>query len=241
MNTALEVRNLRARYGRAQVLHGIDLTVDEGSILVLLGANGAGKTSTLRAITQSIHSTGDIELFGKDLTRLSTDAIARAGVGHVVEGRGTFAELTVEENLFVGLSASKVKSAKQAAEKWYEHFEILRERRHQKAGLLSGGEQQMLALSRAMISAPRVMLLDEPSLGISPKLTGEIYETIKELNEQLGVTFLIVEQSAEVALRVADKAAVLENGSLVAEGAAQDILNDPRLRESYVGRSKEAQ
>lgn len=238
MSTALKTVGLNARYGSAHVLHGVDLTVEEGGIVVLLGSNGAGKTTCLKAIMGAVVRSGEITSRTRDISSMSTADIARTGVGHVVEGRGTLAELTVEDNLLAGLATRRVRRPTRLLNQWYERFEVLGTRSRQRAGLLSGGEQQMLALARAMIGRPHLLLMDEPSLGISPKITTEIYETVRQLNAEDGVSFLIVEQSADVALSVADQAYVLEHGQVTASGSAAEILADPRLRESYVGRAE---
>ncbi|GAA1917462.1 ABC transporter ATP-binding protein [Microbacterium aoyamense] len=235
MSAALETYDLCARYRRAQVLHGIDFTVQDGEIMAMFGANGAGKSTFLRAVVRAVSATGQVRSYGTDLSRLSTEAIARTGVAHVIEGRGTFGELSVEDNLLAAQAPRGRKADRRLFAQWYERFPILKERRQQRAGLLSGGEQQMLALARAMVAEPKLVLMDEPSLGISPKVTKQIYDTVAELNKESGVSFLIVEQSVDAVARIAHSAAVLETGRIVASGPIADIVSDPKLRESYIG------
>ena len=232
----LDVKNLEAGYGRIKVLHGISLSVDEGAVSVLLGANGAGKTTTLRAISGLVKSKGNILLDGKEMSGMRADVIARTGVAHAAEGRGTFTDLTVEENLRVG--AFRRTDKKEIAldmEQMYELFPRLLERRHQKAGNLSGGEQQMLAVGRALMLRPRVLLLDEPSLGLAPVIVNGLFATLSRINKELGTTMLIVEQNANLALEIATYAYVLESGKISLEGPAQEIAAPDGVRAAYLG------
>lgn len=232
----LDVKNLEAGYGRIKVLHGISLSVDEGAVSVLLGANGAGKTTTLRAISGLVKSKGNILLDGKEMSGMPADVIARSGVAHAAEGRGTFTDLTVEENLRVG--AFRRQDKKEIAldmEQMYELFPRLLERRHQKAGNLSGGEQQMLAVGRALMLRPRVLLLDEPSLGLAPVIVNGLFATLSRINKELGTTMLIVEQNANLALEIATYAYVLESGKISLEGPAQEIAAHDGVRAAYLG------
>jgi branched-chain amino acid transport system ATP-binding protein len=232
----LEITDLNAGYGRIPVLHGISLSVEEGSIAVLLGANGAGKTTTLRAISGMVKFTGSIKLDGRELRGNSPDQIARLGVAHGVEGRGTFTDLTVEENLKVGAFRRKDKDGILAdVEQIYELFPRLRERFRQKAGSLSGGEQQMLAVGRALMLKPRVMLLDEPSLGLAPVIIDSLFGALSRINQKLGTAMLIVEQNANLALNIADHAYVLETGSIVVSGPAAEVAAQDSVRAAYLG------
>lgn len=236
MKKVLEIQNLKAGYGRISVLHGISLSVKEGSIAVLLGANGAGKTTTLRAISGLLKSEGNIFLDGNEVNGQSADRIARTGVAHAAEGRGTFTDLTVEENLRVGAFRRKDKAEIAVdLEKMYGLFPRLRERRGQKAGNLSGGEQQMLAVGRALMLRPRVMLLDEPSLGLAPVIINSLFETFSRVNQELGVSMLIVEQNANLALQIAHDAYVLESGSITLSGPASEIASLDGIRAAYLG------
>src|SRR3954447_6819128 len=230
----LDVQQLHAGYGPVEVLHGIDLTVGDGEIVVVLGANGAGKTTTMRAVSGMIPRTGTVRLAGKDISEASTDSIVRAGVGHVPQGRGTFSELTVEDNLRVG---AYVRDGDPSAdmERWLDVFPRLRDRRTQKAGNLSGGEQQMLAIARALMSRPRLLLCDEPSLGLAPILVQEMFSTLAELNRDLNTSILLVEQNANLAMEIAHRAYLLETGSIVASGNAKDLLDDDSVRKAYLG------
>jgi branched-chain amino acid transport system ATP-binding protein len=232
----LEIRGVSAGYGRVAVLQQISLSVGEKSVAVLLGANGAGKTTTLRAISGMIKYSGEILLDGKDLKGLAPDQVARLGVAHGLQGRGTFTDLTVEENLGVGAYRRRDKAEIASdIEEMYVLFPRLRERRKQKAGSLSGGEQQMLAVGRALMLKPRVMLLDEPSLGLAPVIIDDLYEALQRVNRSLGTAMLIVEQNANLALEIADEAYVLETGSMVLSGAARDIAENDGVRAAYLG------
>lgn len=232
----LEISDLSAGYGRIPVLHGISLAVEEGSVAVLLGANGAGKTTTLRAISGMVKCSGSVKLDGQELRGNSPDQIARLGVAHGVEGRGTFVDLTVEENLKVGAFRRKDKEGIHAdLEHIYTLFPRLRERHRQKAGSLSGGEQQMLAVGRALMLKPRVMLLDEPSLGLAPVIIDALFDALRRINREMGTAMLIVEQNANLALEIADQAYVLETGSITLSGPAAEIASQDSIRAAYLG------
>jgi len=234
VGSLLDLRNVTARYGPVQALHDVSLTVEEGEIAALLGANGAGKTTTLRAISGTVRRDGDIQFAGKRLGRVGPDAAARLGIAHVPEGRGTFAELTVWENLRLG-AYTRSGSMKDDFARVQTYFPWIDERRHQQAGTLSGGEQQMLALARAFMQRPRLLLLDEPSLGLAPLLVTEIFRIIKELNEHEGLTVLVVEQNAHIALQAAQNAFVLEVGRVALSGARADLERNESVRRSYLG------
>jgi branched-chain amino acid transport system ATP-binding protein len=234
--SVLEIKGLSAGYGRIAVLHNISLAVEEGHVAVLLGANGAGKTTTLRAISGMIKYSGQVLLDGKDLKGLGPDQIARLGVAHGVQGRGTFVDLTVEDNLMVGAFRRKDKvQIAEDVERIYQLFPRLAERRKQKAGSLSGGEQQMLAVGRALMLKPRVMLLDEPSLGLAPVIIDTLYEALQQINRTLGTAMLIVEQNANLALEIANDAYVLETGSMVVTGTAAQVAANDAVRAAYLG------
>lgn len=234
--SVLEIKGLSAGYGRISVLHDISLAVEEGHVAVLLGANGAGKTTTLRAISGMIKYTGQVLLDGKHLKGLSPDQIARRGIAHGVQGRGTFVDLTVEDNLMVGAfrRSDKIQIAEDI-EQMYVLFPRLRERHKQKAGSLSGGEQQMLAVGRALMLKPRVMVLDEPSLGLAPVIIDTLYEALQQVNQTLGTAMLIVEQNANLALEIAHDAYVLETGSMVVSGTATQVAANDAVRAAYLG------
>ncbi len=236
MSPRLDIRGLSVFYGGAAVVHQIDLVVHEGEMVTLLGANGAGKTSTLRAISrQGAAATGTIHFEGRDTAALSAAQVARAGIAHVPEGRGTFGELSVSDNLRVGAITRKDKRAVQHdMQKYFERFPKLGERASQPAGTLSGGEQQMLAIARALMARPRLLLLDEPSFGVAPRVTQEIYDMLGELRQE-GLTALVVEQNADLALRVADRAYVLDCGRVTVSGAACALRLDDTIRQSYIG------
>lgn len=232
----LEVKGLTAGYGRISVLHGIDLAVPEGTIVVLLGANGAGKTTTLKSISGMVRHEGDVLLDGKNLKGMGPDRIARLGVAHGMEGRGTFRDLTVEDNLNVGAYRRHDKTQIAAdVEQMYTLFPRLRDRREQKAGSLSGGEQQMLAVGRALMLKPRVMLLDEPSLGLAPVIIDDLFAALQTVNATLGTSLLIVEQNANLALEIAHHAYVLETGRVVLSGRADNVAADDSIRAAYLG------
>jgi branched-chain amino acid transport system ATP-binding protein len=231
----LELRDVVARYGPVQALHGVSLDVPEGSVVAVLGANGAGKTTTLRAISGTVRRTGEIVLGGKRL-RGGPEAAARAGVAHVPEGRGTFTELSVNENLRLGAYTRRDRAGvKQDIGRMGEWFPWIAERSDQQAGTLSGGEQQMLALARALMSRPRLLLLDEPSLGLAPLVVAEIFRIVRELNEREGLTVLVVEQNARIALDISDRATVLEVGRVAVEGSADELRANESVRRSYLG------
>jgi len=229
----LELDDVRARYGPVQALHGVSLAVEEGEIVAVLGANGAGKTTTLRAISNTVRRDGAIRFGGRTLGRGGPDDVARLGIAHVPEGRGTFAELTVWENLRLG-AYSRRGSVKADFARVTDYFPWIAERKHQQAGTLSGGEQQMLALARAFMQRPRLLLLDEPSLGLAPRLVTEIFRIIKDLNDD-GLTVLVVEQNAHIALQLAQTAYVLEVGRIALSGPSTELQQHESIRRSYLG------
>jgi branched-chain amino acid transport system ATP-binding protein len=232
----LEVKDLVAGYGAVQVLHGINLSVDEGQVAVVLGANGAGKTTTLRALTGMIKTSGSIVLDGEELIGKKTDEIVRRRIAHVPQGRGTVAQFSVDENLDLGAYIRNDKAGIEADKaKMFELFPRLAERRKQAAGSLSGGEQQMLAIARALMLSPRVLLLDEPSLGLAPLIIRNVFETLEQINKEFNTTMLVVEQNANLALGIADSAFVLETGNIVASGSAEQVKNDDVVRKAYLG------
>jgi branched-chain amino acid transport system ATP-binding protein len=229
----LELHNIHARYGPVKALHGVSLQVGDGELVAVLGANGAGKTTTLRMISGTVRRTGDVVFGGKKLPR-RPEATARAGIAHVPEGRGTFSELSVWENLRLG-SYARRGSVKEEAERVFEFFPRLAERRDQQAGTLSGGEQQMLALGRAMMARPKVLLLDEPSLGLAPLVVKEIFEAVAAMKGNDGMSVLVVEQNANLALAHAARAYVLEVGNVVVEGTSDELRANESVRKSYLG------
>lgn len=230
----LQVSGLRAGYGPVDVLLGIDLEVVEGDIVVILGANGAGKTTTMRAISGTIPRGGSILFDGTDIASHSPESIVRGGIAHVPQGRGTFADLTVEENLKIGGYVRKG-AIDPEIQRWYGTFPRLEERKNQKAGSLSGGEQQMLAIARALMSRPRLLLCDEPSLGLAPLIIQELFAVLRQLNREEGLSVLLVEQNANLALKVANNVYLLETGQVVASGSAESIAGDERIRKAYLG------
>jgi branched-chain amino acid transport system ATP-binding protein len=234
VRTLLELDDVRARYGPVHALHGVSLTVGEGEVVAVLGANGAGKTTTLRAISGTVSRSGAIDLDGDPL-RGGPERIARAGIAHVPEGRGTFVELTVEENLRLGAYARRGGRVQDDLQRVTRHFPWMSERKSQRAGTLSGGEQQMLALGRALMARPRLLLLDEPSLGLAPLVVRELFRIVRELNEQEGLTVLVVEQDARTALSVASRAYVLEVGRVVLAGTSEQLQGNESIRRSYLG------
>jgi branched-chain amino acid transport system ATP-binding protein len=234
VTTLLEIDSLEARYGPVQALHGVSLTVDEGEIVAVLGANGAGKTTTLRAISGTVHRNGTIELFGKPL-RGGPEAAAKAGIAHVPEGRGTFVDLTVTENLRIGAYTRRDRKVKEDIARVTGFFPWMAERGGQRAGTLSGGEQQMLALARALMSRPKLLLLDEPSLGLAPMIVRDFFSTVRRLNEEEGLTVLVVEQDARIALRSSARAYVLEVGRVALTGTSAQLQGDESVRRSYLG------
>ncbi len=240
MAKLFEAKKLCAYYGATQVLFDVDFSIEQGKITTILGANGAGKTTTLRALCQIVKTTGsmtlnagngDVQIVGK-----ATDAVVRMGVAHVPDGRGTFTALSVEDNLRLG---AYVRSDKDAVAKDMEHcfklFPRLRERRQQQAGTLSGGEQQMLAISRALMLKPKLLLLDEPSFGLAPLIVAEIFRIMRQINEEDGVSMLLVEQNASLALNLAHHAYLLETGNVALSGPAEQIKNDESVRRAYLG------
>jgi len=231
----LELRDVEARYGPVQVLRGVSLEVPEGSVVAVLGANGAGKTTTLRAISNTVRRSGELLFAGEPLGHRGPEAIARLGVAHVPEGRGTFAELTVWENLRLGAYTRPGSSLRSDPGRVLSYFPWLEDRRNQEAGTLSGGEQQMLALARAFVQRPRLLMLDEPSLGLAPVLVTEIFRIIRELNEQEGLTVLVVEQNAHLALQLAQTAYVLEVGRVALSGPSEELAAHESVRRSYLG------
>jgi len=232
----LEVKGLHAWYGPTHVLHGMDFAMDEGSITTLLGANGAGKTTTLRALCGMVKTGGQIRFSGNRIEGKATEDIVRLGVAHVPDGRGTFAHLTTEENLRLGGYTRKDKrEVEKDVERMYGYFPRLKERHRQQAGTLSGGEQQMLAVSRALMLRPKLLLLDEPSFGLSPLLVRELFGILRTINESERVSMLLVEQNAAMALDLADRAYLIETGRVVLSGAAADMKRDDAVRRAYLG------
>ena len=231
----LEVSGLKAAYGDIQVLHGIDFSVDEGQIAVILGANGAGKTTTLRALCAMVSTEGSVRLAGEELSGRHTADIVRRGVAHVPQGRGTFPDLSVEENLMAGAYVRSDTDVRADMEQWFETFPVLGERRGQTAGSLSGGEQQMLAIARALMLRPSLLLLDEPSLGLAPMITRSLFDQLTAINAGAGTTMLVVEQNASLALGVADVAYVLEAGEVALSGPADELAADDSVRRAYLG------
>jgi branched-chain amino acid transport system ATP-binding protein len=229
----LELRDVEADYGAIRALHGVTLSVDDGDFVAILGANGAGKTTTLRAISGTVKTRGDVLLDGSKLFRRTPEGMARRGVAHVPEGRGTFTTLSVLDNLRLGAWVQRGTSARDLA-RVFEFFPLLYERRDQQAGTLSGGEQQMLALGRAMMAKPRLLLLDEPSLGLAPLVVAEIFGVLRRMNES-GTTIVVVEQNATRALAAAQHAYVLETGRVVLGGVASDLRRNDSVRRSYLG------
>jgi branched-chain amino acid transport system ATP-binding protein len=232
----LEVEGLKAYYGQTQALHEVTFSLERGGITTLLGANGAGKTTTLRSLCGMVRTEGAIRFDGRPIAGRATEEIVRLGVGHVPEGRGTFTSLTVDENLRVASYTRRDKAATQRdLEMVFEYFPILKARVAQQAGTLSGGEQQMLAISRALMLGPRLMLLDEPSFGLAPLIVVEIFRILRRINEEEKVSILLVEQNAALALDLADHAYVLETGHVVMSGPSAVVKNDENIRKSYLG------
>ena len=232
----LEVKDLFAGYGATEVLHGLSMQIKEGSITTLLGANGAGKTTTLRALSKMIKVRGQILFDGQAIEGRATEDIVRLGVAHVPDGRGTFGSLSTEENLQLGSYTRKDKhEVALDQEKMYSYFPRLKERRNQQAGTLSGGEQQMLAIARALMLRPRLLLLDEPSFGLAPLVVREIFDIMQTINQRDKVTILLVEQNAAMALDLANYAYLLETGKLVLSGLSKDLKQDEAIRRSYLG------
>ncbi len=236
MSAILETKGLSAAYGPTRVLDSLDLELSAGGIVTLLGANGAGKTTTLRAIcNMMVRSTGEIRFAGQRIDGRPTEDIVRRGIGHVPDGRGTFVSLSVEENLRLGAYTRRDKQVAQDFERVYAYFPRLRERRHQQAGTLSGGEQQMLAISRALMLRPKLLLLDEPSFGLAPLVVQEIFRILRTINQQEGVSMLLVEQNASIALELADHAYLLETGRIIMAGPSKRISSDEAVRRAYLG------
>lgn len=232
----LDVRGLEAGYGATRVLFGIDLQVAAGSVTALLGANGAGKTTTLRALCGLIRRQGQVTLEGRRIDGLATEEIVRLGVAHVPDGRGTFTGLTTEENLRLGACTRRDKAGvREDLERFYAYFPRLKERRHQQAGTLSGGEQQMLAIARALMLRPRLLLMDEPSFGLAPKVVQDIFRIMRRVREEQNVAILLVEQNASLALELADTAYLLETGRIVLSGSAAAVRSNEAVRAAYLG------
>jgi branched-chain amino acid transport system ATP-binding protein len=233
----LEVKNMHVEYGKVVALHDVSFTLQKGEILSIIGSNGAGKTTLLNAISAQVKNTGDIILEGKPLSRVP-HRVVKSGIVQVPEGRKIFAALTVEENLLVGayLNSDK-KEVEKMIQEQFKAFPILEERKKQLAGMLSGGEQQMLAIARGMMSRPSILLLDEPSLGLAPKIVASVFQTIKSIQAS-GITVLLVEQNAVKALGIADHAIVLENGKITKTGSGAELMNDPKIAEAYLGTKK---
>ncbi len=230
----LTISGLTAGYGQIEVLHGLEVTVGDGEIVVILGANGAGKTTTMRAISGMIARSGIINFNGQEIGAMKPDAVLRAGISQVPQGRGTFTDLSVEDNLRAGAYTVKG-SVVGDLDRWYEVFPRLLERRDQRAGSLSGGEQQMLAIARAMMNRPRLLLCDEPSLGLAPIITQNLFKILGELRDEMGMALLVVEQNAGLSLQLADRAYVLETGHIVATGTGDELLADDTIKQAYLG------
>ena len=231
--TLLELKDVEARYGPVKALHGVTLRVDEGELVSVLGANGAGKTTTLRAISGTVRRSGDVLFAGSKLPRRA-EATARAGIAHVPEGRGTFTELSVWDNLRLG-AYTRRRGVKDDAQRVFGYFPRLEERRDQQAGTLSGGEQQMLAIGRALMARPRLLLLDEPSLGLAPLVVKEIFDVLEKMKGEDGMSVLVVEQNARLALAHSSRAYVLEVGRVVVEGSSDELRANESVRKSYLG------
>jgi branched-chain amino acid transport system ATP-binding protein len=232
----LEVNNLTAGYGQTRVLHGMDFAIEKGSITALLGANGAGKTTTLRSLCAMVRTQGEVLFEGRRIEAMATEDIVRLGVAHVPDGRGTFLNLSTEENLRLGGYTRRDRKAVEAdIERVFGYFPRLRERRAQQAGTLSGGEQQMLAVSRALMLKPKLMLLDEPSFGLAPLLVRELFSILRDIREREGVSMMLVEQNAAMALDLADHAYLIETGRVVLQGRSTELKNNEAVRRSYLG------
>jgi branched-chain amino acid transport system ATP-binding protein len=231
----LELQHVEARYGAVAVLHGVSLAVEDGAIVALLGANGAGKTTTLRAISGLVRKAGEVVFAGRRIARYSAERIARLGIAHVPEGRGTIGELTVRENLRLGAHLRRGRAVKQDIATVYGYFPILEEKQDQPAGALSGGQQQMLVLGRALMARPKLLMLDEPSLGLAPIVVRDIYAVLERLNRERGLTVLVVEQNASVALQASSTAHVLESGRVVLHGPSAELQQQESVRRAYLG------
>jgi branched-chain amino acid transport system ATP-binding protein len=234
-NQVLSCENVTASYGAIQALHGVNLEVNEGEIVVVLGANGAGKTTTLRAICNMVATDGKVTFNGNDISKADTADIVNAGIAHVPQGRGTFAALTVRENLEVGAYSRSDGEVEADIQIWLEKYPVLGERQKQAAGSLSGGEQQMLAVARAAMSRPKMMLLDEPSLGLAPLIIEDLFQTFAQINKEQGTAMLLVEQNANLALEIAHRGYLLETGEITGSGSAQELRNDPAVQAAYLG------
>jgi branched-chain amino acid transport system ATP-binding protein len=235
-DAVLQVRGLRAGYGSIRVLHGIDFDVEDGAIIALLGANGAGKTTTLRALSGMIPARGVVKLDGKDIGSASAAERASRGIAHVPQGRGTFMDFSVEENLALGAYTVRDKAAiRTALDYWYGVFPWLAARRNQPAGSLSGGEQQMLAIARALMTQPRILMCDEPSLGLSPTITQDLFALLARLNKERGMAILLVEQNARLTLSIAHRAYVLESGEIELQGSAAELHDNSLIQRAYLG------
>ena len=236
MSQLLDVKGLEASYGPTKVLHGLDFSLEQGGVTTILGANGAGKTTTLRAISGMVTRKGSIQVEGKDIITLPTADITRQGIAHVPEGRGTFVRMSAEDNLRLGAYSRNDKAGiAEDIERVYSYFPILKQRRNQQAGTLSGGEAQMLAVGRALMLRPRLLLLDEPSFGLAPLIVQELFDILKRINAEEGVSMLLVEQNASLALELADHAYLLETGNIVISGTSESILENETVRRSYLG------
>jgi len=235
--TLLRTHALTAGYGPVTVLHGLDIEVAQGEIVVVLGANGAGKTTTMRAISGTIPRGGTVEFEGVEVHKAGADTIVRAGIAQVPQGRGTFPELSVEDNLRAGAFVRTDGNSSIAADmqRWFGVFPRLAERRSQRAGSLSGGEQQMLAIARALMSRPKLLLCDEPSMGLAPLITQELFHVIQQLNKEEGLSVLLVEQNANLAMHMAHRVYLLETGTIVASGSAAELSADDAIRKAYLG------
>ena len=231
----LDVTDLTAGYGPVSVLRGLDFHVDEGEVVVILGANGAGKTTTLRALSGMINTAGSVKFEGEELVGQPPPNIVRKGIAHIPQGRGTFPELSVQDNLEVGAYTRTDNEVDADIEKWYDVYPVLKNRRNQAAGSLSGGEQQMLAVARALMGRPRLLLLDEPSLGLAPFLVQDLFQRFGELNTEQGTTLLVVEQNAQLALGIAHRGYVLEAGQIAIKGTADELMHDDAIRRAYLG------
>ena len=231
----LEVEQLTGGYGAVRVLYGLDFTVDEGEIVVILGANGAGKTTTLRALSGVVDARGTIRFNGQRINGWATERIAAAGIAHVPQGRGTITDLTVDENLRLGAYTRRDREVAADLELWYAVYPRLAQRRRQHAGSMSGGEQQMLAIARALMARPKLVLLDEPSLGLAPIITQELFRTLGDLNREHGISLLLVEQNAGLALGIAQRGYVLETGAIVVSGTAAELAGNDDVRKAYLG------
>jgi len=235
MTALLEVEQLTGGYGAVRVLYGLDFVVDAGEVVVILGANGAGKTTTLRAISGSLDAKGHVRFDGHDVLGRRPEQMAARGVAHVPQGRGTITDLTVDENLRLGAFTRRDRDVDTDIAGWYDVFPRLADRRRQLAGSMSGGEQQMLAIARALMLRPKLVLLDEPSLGLAPIITQELFRTLGSLNREQGISMLVVEQNASLALGIANRGYVLETGSIVVSGSADELSRNDDVRKAYLG------